>query len=1515
MWKRLFILLAVVGSIGMGVLLLCLYSGVEALHQRNDQRLYILQIIEEMRDGSQQLSSLARTRVSTGRIEAERQYQQLIAQRDGLSPRLRNSRVYPGAAKGLWEILEQQPLSGVEREGLNEARDVSRRMRALEQQAMSSVQGLDLRHPVTEEDRTAARDARELLFSDAYRKLGTDVQRLLDSQTQTVLGRMGAEEDSSLYTMALQAMGLCVFLVFTGASLMALGYLGHGGVITKGRTFRRYVGILAMLILSLAVPIWLVYMDARQIMVSTLEKRQAIIGREVYRELYLRVDRGIELAGIMGKLSPVRSYVQQENAGREPTPDQCTSAQEVLDRFTHGYTDIAYTLLLGADGKVLLSSAVGPSSRKLEVLPEGIWRSIREGKSLMTVISAPADHISTLVAVSPVMARDGSDQVVGAVVAAMDRRNSFHLWEERLAVEERMNIFILDKSGAVILSSRGVNRQDKVNPHESVVRMLPEDVQGLRYYTDGQGQERIGYFMPIPELGWTIGVSSVFASTMGSVNAMLIRALVFGTVAILLTIAFFSLLMQSMVRSLRVNSERMNTLVEGMGMYAWEYNMLTGVYSYNPHWHTLMDLPGPPQAGQWSLEKLHAAVHPDDIDDLMACIRGARLGEYIHFDIRHLSYTGHVRHCHVLGYVEQEGADGKKVLSGVAHDITSSRLLALSEEKLRLSSERMTQLMSGAGIHTWDYDELAGSFSYDAQWVRNMRGPEPIHAGTITVQALLGRIHPDFVPLIESLRSKMEIGQYVRFDLRILSYSNEYIWHRSIAKVVAVNGDGMAYAYSGMGYDITAEKSLEESEELLRRQSKNLTETHERMGNLMRALGMYMWEFDMENGNFLYDAQWHRLMELPGTPAGGQWPLEQLFSTAHPDDIATTFKSMESVTEGAFFNFDVRHKTHAGNWLWVRIMARVDKCTVPGKVQHMSGMGYEITAFKVVEQSEANLKALTTELHAAKERMEGIIEAASMFTFEVDIPANVMRYNAQWARFWGLPTGPLPGEMPLSELQGNLHPDSRAAFQHIFMKRSGASFNVDVQVRVHNGEWRWYRQLGRVEEYDAEGQPVRVVGTGFDITAMKMMELSEAEYKQQLEELVAHRTAELEESRNHAQAASQAKTVFLSTVSHEIRTPMNAIVGFAHIFDRSNLTQSQKDHLDKIRLSAETLLGVINDVLDISKIEAGKLELERMPFSLHNMLDTVRSIVDFAAHSKGLKLSVHVADSVPDRLLGDPKRISQILLNLMNNAVKFTMYGNVSLDVTLEDGGSGEDPGPVTLAFNVVDTGIGLSEEQMARLFQPFSQADSSVTRKYGGTGLGLAISKQLVELMGGTIGVASQLDTGSTFRFTLRLDVSTGAEVETEDSGLPSDPEVMERLRVVEGMRVLVAEDNEINQEIARALLEEYGLVVEIAVNGAQALDMASKEKFACIFMDMQMPVMGGLEAASAIRQAGREAEDAGSTDEILCWMAKVPIIAMTANAMSEDKQRCLECGMDDHIGKPIDPFLLQRSLLRWLA
>ncbi|HEY9100856.1 hybrid sensor histidine kinase/response regulator [Chitinimonas sp.] len=385
---------------------------------------------------------------------------------------------------------------------------------------------------------------------------------------------------------------------------------------------------------------------------------------------------------------------------------------------------------------------------------------------------------------------------------------------------------------------------------------------------------------------------------------------------------------------------------------------------------------------------------------------------------------------------------------------------------------------------------------------------------------------------------------------------------------------------------------------------------------------------------------------------------------------------------------------------------------------------------------------------------------------------------------------------------------------------------------------------------------------------------------------------EAESNLNHAKEATRAKSMFLANMSHEIRTPMNAIIGMAHLALKTPLTPKQRDYIEKIHTAGLSLLGIINDILDFSKIEAGRLDIESVDFDLDEMLANVVAVTGGRAEEQGLAYVIDVPPEIPRGLKGDPLRLGQVLINLLNNAVKFTAQGEVRLRAHLEQDAGGE----LVLAFEVCDTGIGMSAEQSARLFQAFTQADGSTTRKFGGTGLGLTISRRLVEMMGGQIGVESTLGVGSRFFFTVRL--AHGELARTQEQATNT----IAALPKLQGVSVLLVEDNDINQQIVVELLQAAGVVVEVAGNGREALDLLllqPRPPYDLVLLDVQMPIMDGYATIRAIRAEPR--------------LAELPVVAMTAHAMHEERQRCLDAGMNGHLAKPITPQSLFDTVAHW--
>jgi signal transduction histidine kinase/ActR/RegA family two-component response regulator len=380
-----------------------------------------------------------------------------------------------------------------------------------------------------------------------------------------------------------------------------------------------------------------------------------------------------------------------------------------------------------------------------------------------------------------------------------------------------------------------------------------------------------------------------------------------------------------------------------------------------------------------------------------------------------------------------------------------------------------------------------------------------------------------------------------------------------------------------------------------------------------------------------------------------------------------------------------------------------------------------------------------------------------------------------------------------------------------------------------------------------------------------------------------------------AEAANLAQRDFLARMSHEIRTPMNGVLGMTMLAKNAKTEEQRLEYLEKIHTSASLLLGIINDILDFSKIEAGKMEVENRSFHLRNTIENVRDLISPRIEEKGLELIVSVDESVPERAVGDGLRLSQVLLNLLGNSVKFTSEGSITLRVSTQSLPSGS----VRLDCSVQDTGIGMSTQRQEDIFKPFAQADSSTARRFGGTGLGLSISKALVELMGGEITLTSIESKGSSFSFSIELSPSTDVDEDRVEEAIHNHS--------YEGYSVLVVEDNEVNQEIADAVLTDMGLKLAFAGNGVEGVAAFLEKDYDLIFMDIRMPIMDGLEATRRIRELEKERSLLASGSE---HPLHVPIIAMTANAMLEDREASREAGMDGHVSKPIDIAEIQAVL-----
>ncbi|MEI7613932.1 MAG: response regulator [Betaproteobacteria bacterium] len=536
------------------------------------------------------------------------------------------------------------------------------------------------------------------------------------------------------------------------------------------------------------------------------------------------------------------------------------------------------------------------------------------------------------------------------------------------------------------------------------------------------------------------------------------------------------------------------------------------------------------------------------------------------------------------------------------------------------------------------------------------------------------------------------------------------------------------------------------------------------------------------------------------------------------------------------------------------------------------------------KQAEASLSYSVSLTNAA-------LESTADGILIIDRNGRIARWNQRFIELWKVPAELLETSVDDPVLS---HVTAQMADPEAFLDKIKALYERPGESSLDT----LHLADGRIIERYTQPQKIGddIVGRFWsfrDITARKHAEAELEQYQHHLEAVVASRTTELAAAKSAAEAANVAKSAFLANMSHEIRTPLNGILGMATLLRRKGVTPDQADRLNKIDTSANHLLAIINDILDLSKIEAGMFVLEEVPLTVDGLLSNVRSILSERVSSKNISLFIET-ESIPVALRGDPTRLQQAILNYASNALKFTEKGSISMRALKQ----AESADSVLIRFEVADTGVGILPDVLPRLFSAFEQADNSTTRKYGGTGLGLAITRRLAELMGGEVGVESTYGVGSTFWFTARLKKGDRPRATALQAEEP-DAEMLIRQHH-RGRRILLVDDEPINLEIAEELLKDTGLVVDTAEDGVQALRMASEKAYALILMDMQMPNLNGTEATRKIR--------------VLASHRQTPIVAMTANAFNEDRVRCMEAGMSDFIIKPIDHELLFKTLLKWL-
>ena len=916
----------------------------------------------------------------------------------------------------------------------------------------------------------------------------------------------------------------------------------------------------------------------------------------------------------------------------------------------------------------------------------------------------------------------------------------------------------------------------------------------------------------------------------------------------------------------------LSQLLEMIGVGLWEYDHVRDRISFSELIRAWLggDFPAPEGSG---LADWFARIHPEDRPLAEAAVRAAvEEGAPFRIEYRFSRADGSWLWLSARGHVAERDAQGRPLRTlGTKTDI--SELKAAREELVRRDRYQRV-VLDNFPFFVWLKDEENRYLEANVHIARA--------CGASSADELIGKTDFDIWPpdLAESYladdREVLRSGK-AKIVEEAIDTGGKRVWVETYKSPVVM--DGKVIGTVGFASDITerieARRALEYERGFLK--------------TLIQTIPDLVWLKD-ENGVF-----------LACNPR-----FEQLYNAREKDIVGKTDYDFVDRELADFFRANDLAAMAAGhpriNEEWLTFAdgspgalfetTKTPMWAADGSLIGVLGISHDVSVARAAEAA----------LRDSEERYRILADYSPDWQYWLGPDGNYLYVSPGCEAISGYPPQAFLTDGNL--MRAIMHPQDRDIWETHWREINAGMHShphtlMEFRIVTQAGAIRWIEhQCREVASNKTEYQGRR--GVNRDITERKAIQQELEQYREHLESLVAQRTSELVAARERAEAASRAKSTFLSNMSHEIRTPMNAIIGLTHLLRRSASVPKQAEQLDKVAEAARHLLGIINDILDISKIEAGKMAMEAADFRLDQVIANTFDLIRGRAAAKGLALGSEIDPALPRALRGDALRLGQVLLNFAGNAVKFTEHGGIRIRATLAAMPAKAGDDRLRVRFEVSDSGIGMSEDQVARLFQAFEQADTSTTRKYGGTGLGLAISKRLITLMGGDragdIGVDSRPGHGSRFWFEIPL--GQGEAKETVLRAAP--PDARTALASRRGARILLAEDNEINQEVALELLGEAGLHADVAGDGAEALRLIQDTAYDLVLMDVQMPVMDGLAATRAIRaMPGRE---------------RTPILAMTANAFDEDRRQCLDAGMDDHVAKPVDPEALFAALAKWL-
>ncbi len=755
--------------------------------------------------------------------------------------------------------------------------------------------------------------------------------------------------------------------------------------------------------------------------------------------------------------------------------------------------------------------------------------------------------------------------------------------------------------------------------------------------------------------------------------------------------------------------------------------------------------------------------------------------------------------------------------------------------------EELLRAQQIARFGSWEWDIQSNTVTWSDELYR-IFGVDPT-AFDASYEAYVERIHPEDREAVNALvMHAYTTGESFEFNHRAIRPNGELVYMHCFGEV-SVDANGVALRMVGTGQDVTEE----------RLHAEQLAEAERQAREAQRLARLGSWRYDVRTRA----SEWSDVMyELYGFDIAHYKPsLDSFLSRAHPDDAQEVRDKLQRAIEtGVGWEGDLRVVWPNGEERILFGRSEVD-FDEDGKPTVVRGTRQDVTELR---RDEARLRA-------AEEQFRLAFENAPIGVAIVAPNGRFLRVNPALCAIVGYP----PDELLERSFQDITHPDDVAAdvlYVREMLDGTRATFEMQKRYLRRDGSQVWVQLNASLVRAD-DGRPMHFISQIQDITARRENE------------------EHLRNSENRAQLASKMKSQFLANMSHEIRTPMNGVLGMAELLADSPLNDAQRGHVEGLRAAADSLLVILNDILDLSKIEAGKVDIEVADFDLGKVVRETISLFAVTAQTKGIDL--HSEMTVNDEVVrGDAARLRQVLANLVGNAVKFTERGRVVLRVA-RDGDC--------IRFDVIDSGIGIPLEAQSRLMKPFEQGDSSTTRRFGGTGLGLAISRDLIELMGGDISFMSEPGVGTTFTIL----VSLPAVDRVIEAPAPVEPPVVTAVLDAEQRRALLAEDNQVNQFVARAMLERLGWHVTVVENGQEALDTLAIDDFDVVILDCQMPVLDGYSAARAIRALDGP-------------KAKLPIVAMTASALEEDRQRCFDAGMDEFIAKPITKDIVGEALDR---